>query len=39
MSIFEDHILSIFMTNGPRETSPDNQGPDNWGSTVAEENL
>ena len=29
MSIFEDHILSIFMTNGPRETSPDNQGPDN----------
>ena len=32
---FEDHILLMFMKkNRTRETSPDNQGPDNQGSTV-----
>ena len=32
---FEDHILLMFMKkNRTRETSPDNRGPDNQGSTV-----
>ena len=37
VSVFQDHILLIFMKrNRTRETSLDNPGPDNRGTTVLE---